>query len=170
VKEEFMLARAVVRRRLEAQGFHLDDAALAEIGPWLRWSPALCAGIIATGTILASPPVLWTLAAIAVLGAALPFHPFDLLYNHAVRHLTGTRALPHHGAQRRFACGVAAAWLAATGLAFHAGSPALGYVLGAAMTGAAVTVATTHLCFASVVYNRVFRPRTTVAAPVARRA
>jgi hypothetical protein len=147
-----------------------EEAMLAHVGPWLRWSPALCAAIMATGTILASPLMLWTVAAIALLGAALPFHPFDLLYDHGVRHLTGTRPLPHHGAQRRFACAVAAAWLVATGLAFHAGSPLLGYVLGGAMTAAAVTVATTHLCFASAVYNRVFRPRVAVAAPAARRA
>jgi hypothetical protein len=88
-----MPALAVVRRRIEAQGVRgLDDAALAEIGPWLEWSPALCATFIAIGTILASPAALWTLAAIAP-GAALPFHPFDLLYNHVVRHLTGTRPL-----------------------------------------------------------------------------
>jgi hypothetical protein len=170
VKEEIMSAHAVVRRRLEDQGFHLDDAALVEIGPWLRWSPALCAAFIATGTILASPPVLWTVAAIGLLGAALPFHPFDLLYDHGARHLTGTRPLPHHGAQRRFACGVAAAWLTATGLAFQQGAPVLGYVLGGAMTLAAATVATTHLCVASAVYNKLFRPRATVTAPVARRA
>jgi hypothetical protein len=165
-----MGAHAVVRRRLEAQGFHLDDATLAEIGPWLEWSPALCATFIAAGTILASPPVLWTIACIALLGALLPFHPFDLLYNHGVRHLTGTRPLPHHGAQRRFACGVAAAWLTATGLAFHEGASVLGYVLGGGMVIVAATVATTHFCFASAVFNRLFRSRATVAAPVARRA
>jgi hypothetical protein len=165
-----MPASTVVRRRLEAQGFHLDDPALSELGRWLEWSPALCATFIAIGTVLASPPVLWTLAAIALLGAALPLHPFDLLYNHGVRHLTGTRPLPRHGAQRRFACGVAAAWLTATGLAFHAGLPALGYVLGGAMAIAAAVVATTHLCFASAVYNKLFPARGTVAPPVARRA
>jgi hypothetical protein len=115
-----MPALAVVRRRLEAQGFlGLDDVALAEIGPWLRWSPALCAVFMATGTILASPPVLWALAVTALLGAILPAHPFDIFYNHVVRQLTGTRPLPHHGPQRRFACGIAAAWLIGTALAFH---------------------------------------------------
>lgn len=165
-----MSAHAVVRRRLEDQGFHLDDAALVEVGPWLRWSPALCAAFIAMGTILASPSVLWTIAGIALLGAALPFHPFDLLYDHGVRHLTGTRPLPHHGAQRRFACGIAAGWLAATGLAFHQGAPVLGYVLGGSMTLAAATVATTHFCFASAIYNKLFRGRAPVAAPVTPRA
>lgn len=166
-----MAAHAVVRRRLEAQGFRsLDENALAEIGPWLRWSPALCATVIATGTILASPPVLWTLAVIALLGTVLPVHPFDLFYNHVVRHLTGTRPLPHNGAQRRFACGVAAAWLTGAGLAFHQGWAALGYVLGGTLTVVAAILATTYFCVASVVYNKLFRPRPTAGASVARGA
>jgi hypothetical protein len=162
-----MPAIAVVRRRLEAQGFRgLDDVALAEIGPWLRWSPALCAVFMATGTILASPPVLWALAAIALLGAVLPAHPFDIFYNHGVRHLTGTRPLPHHGPQRRFACGIAAAWLTGTGLAFHDGAAALGYVLGGTLTIVAAIVGTTHFCIPSLVYNKLFRPRPRAGASV----
>jgi hypothetical protein len=166
-----MPAPAVVRRRIEAQGFQgLDDAALAEIGPWLRWSPALCAVFMAIGTILASPPVLWALAAIALLGAVLPAHPFDLFYNHVVRHLTGTRPLPHHGPQRRFACGMAAAWLTGTGLAFHQGAAPLGYVLGGTLTIVAAIVGTTQFCIPSLVYNTLFRRRPAAAASAPRGA
>ncbi len=166
-----MSVQAVVRRRLEAQGFlGLDDVALAEIGPWLRWSPALCAVFMATGTILASPPVLWALAGTALLGAILPAHPFDIFYNHVVRQLTGTRPLPHHGPQRRFACGIAAAWLIGTGLAFHQGAAALGYVLGGTLTIVAAIGGTTHFCIPSLVYNTLFRPRRTAGASVARGA
>jgi Domain of unknown function (DUF4395) len=166
-----MLAHTVVRRRLEAQGFlGLDEVALAEIGPWLRWSPVLCAVVMAIGTIFASPPILWGLAAIALLGAALPFHPFDLLYNHFVRHLTGTRPLPHHGPQRRFACGMAAAWLTGTGLAFHQGAEPLGYVLGGTLTIVAAIVGTTHFCIPSLIYNTLFRRRRAAGASVPRGA
>jgi hypothetical protein len=166
-----MPAHAVVRRRLEAQGFlGLDDVALVEIGPWLRWSPALCAAFMAAGTIFASPPMLWALAAIALLGAVLPAHPFDLFYNLVVRHLTGTRPLPHHGPQRRFACGVAAAWLTGTGLAFQQGATTLGYVLGGMLTVVAAIVATTHFCIPSLVYNKLLRPRPTAGASVPRGA
>ncbi len=166
-----MPTSTVVRRRLEAQGFlGLDDVALAEIGPWLRWSPVLCAVFMATGTILASPLVLWALAAIALVGAILPAHPFDVVYNHVVRHLTGTRPLPHHGPQRRFACGVAAAWLTGTGLAFHGGAAALGYVLGGTLTVVAAIVGATHFCIPSLVYNKLFRPRPTAGASVPRGA
>lgn len=166
-----MLPVQVVRRRVEAQGFHgLDDVALAEIGPWLRWSPALCAVFMAMGTVLASPPILWSLAAIALLGAAFPAHPFDLLYNRVVRHLARTRPLPPHGPQRRFACGVAAAWLIATGLAFEHGSANLGYVLGGALTFVAAIVGTTHFCIPSLVYNKLFGRHSTAGASAPRGA
>jgi hypothetical protein len=149
-----MLARSTVRCRLQAQGFgELDDATVAELGPWMRWAPALCAVFMLAGTLLASAPLLWGLAGVALLGALFPRHPFDLLYNHAVRHLTGTRPLPRHGPQRRFACGVAAVWLAGTGLAFHQGATALGAVLGGAITAVATLVAVTHFCIPSLVYN-----------------
>lgn len=71
-----------VRQRLEAQGFYgLDDATLREVGPWLRWSPVLCTLTMIAGVGLASPTILWALAATAFCGVWLPFHPFDLLYN-----------------------------------------------------------------------------------------
>jgi hypothetical protein len=110
-----------------------------------------------------SPAALWALAATALLGALLPFHPFDLLYNHGARFLTGTRALPHQGPQRRFACAIATAWLLATGWAFHRGADTLGYVLGVPLVLVAALVSITHLCVPSMMYNalsKAARPKT----------
>jgi len=160
-----MAVSQVVRRRLEAQGFcGLDDATLEEVGPWLRWSPALCTFFMAAGVVLKSPAILWALAATALLGALLPFHPFDLLYNYGARHLTGTRALPHQGAQRRFACGVAAIWLLATGWAFQSGALPLAYALGIPLILVAGLVSVTHFCIPSLIYNTLFRKPATPGA------
>lgn len=149
-----------VRSRLEAQGFcGLDDATLEEVGPWLRWSPMFCTLFMVVGVALESPLVLWGLAVTAFLGALLPFHPFDLLYNHAARFITGTRALPHQGPQRRFACGIATAWLIATGWAFHSGAAMLGYALGVPLILVAGLVSITHFCIPSLIYNTLFRRR-----------
>lgn len=148
---------STIRDRLEAQGFcDLDDATLAEVGPWLRWAPVLCALFMILGVFLQSPVVLWTLAATAFLGVFLPFHPFDLLYNHGVRHLTGTRPLPHNGPQRKFACGLASAWLLATGGAFYAGAGTLGFALGIPLILVAALVSITHICIPSMIYNYLF--------------
>ena len=145
------------RRRLEIQGFvGIDDATLAEVAPWLRFSPAVCTVWMATGTVLASPVLLWTLAAIALLGAILPFHPFDLAYDLGIRHLARTRRLPRNGPPRRFACALAAVWLAATGWAFNSGATVTGYVLGGLLTAVAALVSTTDICIPSLVYRALF--------------
>lgn len=160
-----MASSGVIRKRLETQGFlGLDDDALAEVGPWLRWSPAWCTAFMAAGTALASPGILWGLAVTAAAGVILPSHPFDYVYNHAVRRLTGTRPLPPNGAPRKFTCGLAATWLGATGLAFALGASTVGYVLGGSLTAAALLVSVTHFCIPSVVYGALFGQRRTEQA------
>ena len=149
-----------IRRRLETQGFScLDEGLIQEVQPWIRLAPALCTTVMALGTIFASPALLWTLGGIAALGTAFPHHPFDLLYNQLIRRFTGTRPLPPNGAPRRFACGLAAAWLLATGLAFHAGAMSVGYVLGTLLTLTALLVTVSHVCIPSLIYQQLFGRR-----------
>jgi Domain of unknown function (DUF4395) len=144
----------VTLRRLHTQGFGaVDPAWLAEVSPWLRLSPALCAGFATLGTVLASPAVLALLALTALLGAMLPLHPFDLIYNYRVRFVLGKRPLPPNGAPRRFACGIASVWLAATAVLFAAGNLPAGYALGALFVAVAALVATTDICIPSHVYH-----------------
>lgn len=155
-----MAISSVVRKRLEAQGFcNLDDSTLDKLAPWMRWSPALCTVVMAAGTALNSPVILWSLAATAFLGTLLPFHPFDLLYNYGMRFLTRTRPLPYHSAQRRFACAIAAVWLIGTGWAFQVGSTLVGYALGVPLILVAGLVSITHFCIPSLIYNTLFGAR-----------
>ncbi len=145
------------RRRLNAQGLcDVDDKTLAEIAPWHRLAFALCAIFAATGTILAWPLFLWILSIVAILAVIFPVHPFDLIYNHGIRYLRNTGPLPIRRAQTRFACGVGAVWLIATGLAFYFGATNLGYILGFALVSLAVLVSTTDICIASIIYNALF--------------
>ena len=148
---------ATSRRRLDIQGFEgVEDAALAPVAPWLRLAFGLCAVMAGVGTALASPMILLVLFPIALLAAAFPVHPFDLLYNHAIRFMTGTGPLPRRGAPSRFACGLGAAWLVATAWAFDAGLTVAGYVLGGLLTGVAVLVSTMDICIPSFVYRSIF--------------
>jgi hypothetical protein len=154
----------VIRRRLEIQGFACtDDPGFTSIVPWLRFTPALCTVLIGLGTVLASPAILWTLALIAALGSAFPTHPFDLVYNYVVRRAIRTPPLPPNGTPRRFACGLAAVWLATTALAFGAGAVVAGYLLGGAITVVGAIVSTTHFCIPSLIYRLLTqrRPATT---------
>ena len=145
-------------RRLHTQGYeNLDDQSLGLVEPWLRWSPAICTGVIVVGVALASPAVLWGLVPFAALGAAMRRHPFDYVYNLGVRRLTGTPALPEHGAPRRFACGMAAGWLVVTGAAFATGADGAGYALGGALAAVGGLVSVTHFCIPSTIFRFVFR-------------
>ena len=97
-------ALGTIRENIQAQGFcGLDDKTYAQINYPLRLSPAICMLWTAVGTALASPMILWALTPFAALGAILPGHPFDVLYNYGLRHLTGTPALPGYRARRRLA-------------------------------------------------------------------
>ncbi len=79
-----------VRERIQAQGFcGLSDATYAQINYPLRLSPAICMLWAAAGTALASATILWVLVPFALLGAILPTHPFDVLYNGSSRNRVG---------------------------------------------------------------------------------
>lgn len=154
--------------RLDVQGF--DSVSVEDLAPvvnWLRLPYVLCAGLAITGVALASPTMLWLLAPIAALAAIFPVHPFDLIYNHGIRHLRGTGPFPERGRPGRFACGMGSAWLVATGLVFQAGNMTLGYGLGGILAGMATLVAVTNICIPSITYRRIFgapKPRETEAA------
>jgi hypothetical protein len=148
---------STTRRRLDIQGFEgVEDAALAPVAAWLRLAFGLCAVMAALGTALASPLLLLLLAPVALLAAVFPVHPFDLLYNHGIRFLTGTGPLPRRGPPSRFACGLGAVWLVPTAWAFQTGLVVPGYVLGGLLTGVAVLVSTTDICIPSLVYRTLF--------------
>lgn len=147
-----------IRRRLERQGYvGLDDCALAQIEPWVRFSPALCTALIAIGTTMRSPLLLAMLAVIAGAGALFPVHLFDLLYDYAVRPITGTAPLPKNGPPRRFACGMAAVLLAITAWLFSIGALIAGYIIGTLLTAVGLIVSTTHVCIPSMIYQILLR-------------
>jgi hypothetical protein len=144
-------------RRLDIQGFeNVEEARLAEVAPWLRLAFGLCATLAILGTALASTTLLFVLAGIALLGALSPVHPFDLIYDLGIRHLTGTGPLPRRGAPSRFACGFGSTWLLVTIWAFDSVGPTLGYVLGFSLSAVAVLVSTTDICIPSMIFRAVF--------------
>lgn len=154
---EKAILSTVVRDRLHTQGYvDVDDAALARVAPWVRWSPSICTAIVLVGTVLGSQWVLWGLVPFAVLGAVMPRHPFDYIYNLGFRRLTGTPPLPEHRAPRRFACGMAAVTVTTAGAAFAVGIPGAGYALGGMLAVVGALVSVTHFCVPSTVYGLLF--------------
>jgi len=144
-------------RLLDIQGFDTVDAQeLARVAPWLRLAFGLCTVLGGLGTVLASPAILLVLAALATIAAASPVHPFDLIYNFGIRHLTGTGPLPGRGVPTRFGCGVGAVFLVVTAWAFSAGYAVAGYALGGILTFVVLLVSTTDICIPSMIYRSIF--------------
>jgi len=143
-------------RLLDIQGFDtVDLRELARVAPWLRLAFGLCAFLGGLGTVMASPTILLALTPLAALAAASPVHPFDLIYNYGVRHLTGTGPLPRRGAPSRFGCGMGAVFLLVTAWAFSTGHAVAGYALGGMLTFVALLVSTTDICIPSMIYRSI---------------
>jgi hypothetical protein len=144
-------------RLLDIQGFGaIEVQVLVPVAPWLRLAFGLCALLGGVGTLLASPAVLLALAVIAVIAAASPVHPFDLIYNYGIRYLTRTGPLPRRGAPTRFGCGMGAVLLVVTAWAFAAEHPVVGYALGGMLTSVVLLVSTTDICIPSLIYASIF--------------
>jgi len=71
-------------------------------------------------------------------------HPFDLLWNHALRRLMGAPSLPPNPTPRRHAFKLATVWLLAVGVLFAVGQPTMALVLGGVLVAVCGLVTVTH--------------------------
>jgi hypothetical protein len=142
------------RECLTMQGYGaLDDRARRQLWLGLRFAPALCLIGIAAGTALASPPLLLALAATALLGGFVTAkHPFDRLYDAALRPALGG-PIPPSPAPRRFACQLATPWIAAVAIAFLAGADVVAWALAMPLLLVGAVVTTTNWCLPSLIYG-----------------
>jgi hypothetical protein len=143
------------RSCLTMQGYgSLGDEERRGLWLGLRFSPLLCFTGIALGTALGSPALLLAMAATAFLGGFLtPKHPFDYLYDAALRPLLGGPSVPPSPAPRRFACQLATPWIAAIAVAFLAGLTTVAWALAIPLLIVAATVMTTNWCLPSFIYG-----------------
>ena len=151
---------------LTMQGYgSLSDEERRGLWLGLRFSPALCFAGIALGTILASPALLLAMAFTALVGGFVTAkHPFDHLYDLAVRPLLGGPSVPPSPAPRRFACQMATPWIAAIAVAFLAGLTASAWILAVPLLVVAAIVTTTNWCLPSLIYGLLHRQRVDEAA------
>ncbi|HET7591269.1 MAG TPA: DUF4395 family protein [Solirubrobacterales bacterium] len=143
------------RSCLTMQGYGaLNDSERRSLWLGLRFSPLLCFAGIALGAVLASPALLFVMALTALLGGfVMAKHPFDYLYEAALRPLLGGPSVPPSPPPRRFACQLATPWIAAIALAFAVGAGTFASVLAVPLLAAAATVVTTNWCLPSLIYG-----------------
>ena len=146
-----------VLEKIQAQGFcGLDETSASQFNYPLRFAPAICLVWTATGTAMASPTILLALVPLAFLGAVLPGHPFDVIYNFGLRHLMNRPALPRYGFRRRLGCVAASIALTASASSFYFGIPTLGYVLGTMVALGTLLNVSTGLCPPAVIMGLLF--------------
>ena len=131
------------------------EAKLRSISNGLRFTPLVCMFLALYGLLVLHNPY-WHFA-IAALGI-IPFwfpehHPFDLLYNHVVRHVVKAEKLPANPLPRRIACVMGGLMNVGIGASFYFGNTTLAYVFGAVLIVLQLVVITTHICVASVMYE-----------------
>ena len=140
---------AWMRGNLTTQGYCLSDAERRELALGLRFSTGLCLTLVVVALALASPAMVFALAALGLLGGFSARHPFDHLWNRAVRRIAGGPPLPPSPVRRRDAFKIATGWLLVVGTLLAAGATTAGLILGGMLVAACATVTATNLCLPS---------------------
>jgi hypothetical protein len=142
------------RRLLELQGFYgIQDSDLGKVDFGLRVSPVICATTVAIAAMTANAGIFWGLLPFALMGGLLSSHPFDVVYNHGLRHLIKGPRIPRYPAPRRFACLLASAFIIASALFIETGAVITGQILGGILVATALIPIVSGFCVPSFIYR-----------------
>lgn len=144
---------------LAMQGYCLPAAERRVLRLGLRFSTGLCLAMTAGALIVSSPAVFVGLAAIGTAAGFGAQHPFDHLWNRAVRHLFGAPPVPPSPARRRHAFKVATVWMLALAGLFAVGAHTAALIAGGLLLAACATVTVTNLCLPSLALSLIERRR-----------
>ncbi|WP_167616778.1 DUF4395 family protein [Maribellus sediminis] len=144
--------------RIKCQGFTAySDEEITQLAFANRFPMIICLILLGVGVALANIPVLVVLLVVSVLSIVLPYHVFDYLYNHWLRHKMNKPKLHPRSNQLKFACFLATSWTAVNIYLFATGHTTAGYISGAAMFCVPLLLTTTDYCIPSKIYNFLFR-------------
>jgi hypothetical protein len=145
-------------RNLAVQGYCLTSEESHALRWGLRFPPALCLGFVVTGLALQSAVLIFALVPIGAVAGWSRRHPFDLIWNHGLRHLT---ELPPNPTPRRHAFKLATFWLLAVGLLFAVGQATAALILGGVMVAVCGLLTATNFCIPSTLLGLWWRRRGT---------
>jgi len=149
----------IVQKCLVQQGYNDCTASeLRNISNGLRFTPTICMFIAAYGLYIQNPYLHFFIALLGIGSFWFPkHHPFDLLYNHVIRHFLGAVKIPPSPLPRRIACLIGGSMNVFIGISFMAGSVLSAYIFGAMLISLQIIVITTHFCLASYLYEYALR-------------
>lgn len=144
---------------LAVQGYCLGPEQSRALRVGLRFPTALCLVLVIAGLALGSAALILALAPIGAVAGWTTRHPFDLIWNHGLRHLGGAPALPPNPTPRRHAFKLATVWLLAVGALLALGQTAAALVLGGVLVAVCGLVTTTNFCIPSTLLAAWWRRR-----------
>ena len=148
-------------RNLAVQGYCLRSTESRALRWGLRLPTALCLALVVTGLALQSAVLILALVPIGAMAGWTPRHPFDLIWNQGLRHLTGAPELPPNPTPRRHAFKLGTIWLLAVGLLFAVGEPTAALLLGSVLVSVCGVVTLTNFCIPSTLLGIWWRWRGT---------
>src|SRR5438105_10518533 len=143
------LARRWMRENLTAQGYRLSDAERRRLWFGLRFPTGFCLALVITALALESAPMLVVLSGIGLIAGFTSRYPFDLLWNHGLRHLAAAPELPPNPPRRRHAFKLATAWLLAVAALVAAGYDVAALSIGLVLVAVCGLVTATNFCIPS---------------------
>ena len=148
-------------RNLSVQGSCLsaEDSRRLRLG--LRFPTALCLALVIVALALQSAVLILALVPVGAVAGWTRRHPFDLVWNHGLRHLSGAPELPPNPTPRRHAFKLATVWLLAVGLLLAFGQPTAALILGALMVAVCGLLTITNYCLPSTLLGIWWRRRGT---------
>ena len=160
-----MRTRDWMDANLATQGYCLTEPERRALGVGLRFSTGVCLALT-IGTLIVGSPLVFV--GLAGIGAAAGFgrrHPFDHVWNGAVRHVVAAPPLPPSPTRRRHAFKVATAMMLTVAALLALGAPTAALVVGGLLVAACTTVTATNLCLPSVALSFLEQRRVSAQGP-----
>jgi hypothetical protein len=142
------------------QGYTDQDIAENQnINLLARWTPLACAFLGALGILLQSPYYFFILGLFTSIGAVTNHSFYDFLYKFFIQKIIDQGDIPEHGNPRRFGCAIGAIVYITSGTGFFLNNPYCAYIPSLFIVTAAFIAAFTQWCFASTLYNLIFKKK-----------
>jgi len=147
-----------MERLLVSQGYSRNSVyEYRNINLLVRWTPLMCASFGAVGLIIQSPIYFIVLGCFTFIGALSSTSFFDYIYKFTIQKFSKRNAMPPQGKPRRFGCGIGAVMYLLSGTGFYIHNFYLAFIPGVMIVSLAAIAALTQWCFASTLYNLIFR-------------
>ena len=134
---------------LGTQGYRLSADEVRALRVGLRFPTMLCLALVVIGLALESALLIALLVPIGAVAGWTRRHPFDLIWNHGLRHITRAPELPPNPTRRRDAFKLATVWLAGVAALLAGGATTAALVLGGVLVGVCSLVTVTNFCIPS---------------------